>query len=174
MEDSEGDPHPRITLESYKDKTLVLAQGNIVLQVRGQGRTVPFADRIRDFMPAIAGVSLVTAISSAVMAYIMVESIRHEVAARFDEQNEALARLEAGLATAQSRSEGQTEKLMLRADVLGSKLDRLPDRIDSASHEVTETMSDSITILRKALTGLNGGVFHSSPILVIRKRKAGF
>lgn len=174
MEDTEGHPHPQITLESYKDKTLVLAQGNIVLQVRGQGRATRFADRLRDCMPAIAVVSLITAIASSVLAYAMIGSMRREVSTRLDEQNRALARLEAGLAAAQSRSEGQTEKLMLRAADLGSKLDRLPDRIDTASHEVTETMSDSFTTLRKALTGLSAGAVRSSPILVIRKRKTGF
>ena len=174
MEGTERDAHPQITLESYKDKTLVLAQGNIVLQVRGQGRATRFVDRIRDVMPAIAGVSLIAAIASSILAYTTVGSMRREVATRLDEQNQALARLEAGLAAAESRSEGRTEKLMRRADDLGSKLDLLPNRIDSASHDVTETMSDSFATLGKALAGLGGGAVHSSPILVIRKRKTGF
>lgn len=174
MQGTEGNAHPKITMDSYKDKTLILAEGNILLQVRAQRSAHRFVDRVRDVMPAIAVVSLMTAIASSVLAYTTVGSIRREVSARLDEQNQALVRLEADLAGARSRSDGQTEKLMLRAEDLGNKLDRLPDRIDSASHEVTDTMSESMASLRKALAGLSGGAVHSSPILVIRKRKNGF
>ena len=156
---------PTIRMDAFRDKLLVIADGHIDVRINDK----PMATRARllAHWPAAAIATTIALLSSAV-TLLAVDGLRSDLTRRLDAQDATIAtHLQTAFADAQAHADDKVEMLLLRDDRIDSKIELLPERIDTAAKDVTGAIAD----FKQALAAL-GQPAKQAPILVIKRRKA--